>query len=978
MTANRISDALKNNASSKEYLFFLQQFQEKLSIEELQQLNVLILAEPTWLKEFHTATEASKYLQTCWLNHPHRLLNFLQTAELAQPWTEQSYLAQLSTRVIGGSSDDFNAKIRIFRQFAMWRIIWRDFNRLNSTEQTTSELSYLAKACIQACLNLHYTTLEEKFGTPTNKYGDKQPMLILGMGKLGANELNLSSDIDLIFAYPETGETQLKENQKAKKTLSNQEFFNRLGKLIIQSLDQQSIEGFVFRVDMRLRPYGESGPLVSYFDALENYYQTQGREWERYAMVKARVVATTGDDSHTTDLMQILNSFTFRRYIDFSVITALRKLKQMIQQEVNRRGLDDDVKLGQGGIREIEFIAQAFQLIRGGRDTELQDNRILKILPLLESSGSLPEGKSNALADAYRFLRNTEHAIQGYEDKQTQKLPDTPQQQTLIAKVMGFENWQEFYVELNRHRQRVREEFHAVIADPNEEQNTPCTLEYDWQSIWQQQLTKEECIELFSTHNHESPELSFSIISELANNSLAKGLHASGRERLDEFMPLLLTQVTESNQPTETLKRISALVKSVMRRSSYLLLLIENPKALEQLIKLTIASPWIAEQLAQFPALLDELLDPRSLYSPPEKADLEDELRRTLLRIDPDDLEANMEALRHFRSSHALRVAACEITEALPIMKVSDYLTHIAEIILEFVTQHSWKQMTAKHGYPDGTERDNANLIIIGYGKLGGIELGHGSDLDMVFLHGAKPTGFTNGEKPLDNQTFYTRLGQKIIHFLTTKMASGDLYDVDMRLRPNGESGLLVPTLDGFKKYQSESAWTWEYQALTRARVITGDNKLSQRFLDIRHSILTQKRDLNTLRKDVVEMRVKMRNHLGSDKKGEGTKNFHLKQDPGGIVDIEFMVQYAVLAWANTEPALVTYTDNIRILECLAHSNLLATQEVEQLIEAYKVFRAEGHRLTLQQQPSLIANYQLIPERENVIFVWEKLMNTNN
>lgn len=978
MNSNWLEKAVDVFSNTPDYVFFLNQLQQNFSTDQLHQLETIFQSRTHLENEFHHAASASKYLQQSWTSHPERLLEFLDSSQLKSHWDQKDYQTCYESKVTATTIDQFNSQLRQFRQYAMWRIIWRDFNRLCLTEDTTLELSSLAKICIQSSLDFHSTILESKFGVPRNKSGARQPFLVLGMGKLGADELNLSSDIDLIFAFPETGETQHSQPGTARKTLSNQEFFNRLGKQIIQSLDQHTAERFVFRVDMRLRPFGESGSLVSHFDSLENYYQTQGREWERYAMVKARVVASSGEKHHTQTLMAILKSFTFRRYIDFSVIDALRKLKKMIQQEVNRRSLTDDVKLGPGGIREIEFIAQAFQLIRGGRDTELQDNRLLKILPLLESCGCLPAQKANALADAYRFLRNTEHAIQGYEDKQTQKLPQSPAQQHMIASVMGFKNWEEFYEKLDQHRNLVRHEFQAVISDPEDEAKDNHYDGSDWTAVWQQQLSEDESINLFETHGHEAPKASLAIILELSQFALAKGLHTSGRERLDEFMPQLLDNIAESELPTETLKRISALIKSVMRRSAYLLLLIENPKALQQLLKLTLASPWIADQLAKFPALLDELLDPGSLYHPPEKTDLEDDLRRTLLRIEPDDLEANMQALRHFRSSHALRVAACEITGALPIMKVSDYLTHIAEVILEFVTRYCWTMMVGRHGYPDGIENDQPNIIIVGYGKLGGIELGHGSDLDMVFLHGAQPSGHTNGTKQLDNQTFYTRLGQKIIHFLTTKMASGDLYEVDMRLRPNGESGVLVPTLDGFKKYQETSAWTWEHQALTRARIITGDNKLAQRFQDIRHAVLTQKRDGQKLRQEVTEMRVKMRSHLGNDKKGEGNKNFHLKQDPGGIVDIEFMVQYAVLTWANTEPALVTYTDNIRILECLAHSNLLATQEVEQLIEAYKVFRAEGHRLTLQQQPSLTGSSQLVSERQMVSTVWDKLMTSDS
>lgn len=960
----------KSDFDSTDLVTFVEQFIAKMSDNPSNSIVDFFSQKPSRITEFLTATYGSKYLQKNWLINIDKFTQFAELSDLDQTWNLETYNSKLAERTQGVDTEQLAQQLRLFRQMAMCRIIWRDFNRIASTQETTAELSALATASIQYALNFHYHQLAQKLGYPKNKAGVTQPMLILGMGKLGAGELNLSSDIDLIFCYPESGETD-----HPQKNLTNQEFFTRLGKAIIQSLDRQTADGFVFRVDMRLRPYGESGPLVSNFNSMENYYQTQGREWERYAMIKARVIATTGEATYTEELMKLLRNFTFRQYIDFSVIEALRKLKRMINQEVARRQLQEDVKLGSGGIREIEFIAQAFQLIRGGRERALQDNRLLTILPLLEEFKSLPEGKAKLLSDAYCFLRNVEHAVQGYEDKQTQKLPVDDKQKTILAKIMGFEHWDAFYQTLEQHREVVREEFHEVVADPNQQDQAQLEDFTKWSDVWHLALDMEACINLLQEHNHEDAEQSYEQIRSLAKTSRT-GMHATGRERLDEFMPRLLAQVAKASEPSATLKRILHLVKAVMRRSAYLLLLNENPKALGQLIKLTQASPWIADQITKYPALLDELLDPSSLYSPPEKADLEDELRRLVLRIDENDLEAQMEALRYFRSSHALRVAACEITGALPLMKVSDYLTYIAEVILDYILRYCWNQMVARHGYPGGQMSENPKMIIVGYGKLGGIEMGHKSDLDLVFIHNAKSNGSTDGEKPLDNPTFFMRLGQKIIHFLTTNMHSGQLYDTDMRLRPDGSSGMLVPSIQAFHKYQKDKAWTWEHQALCRARVVAGDPELTSEFEQIRAEILQTPRDLTQLKKDVIDMRIKMREHLGSDKQNLGDKLFDLKQDPGGIVDIEFMVQYAVLAWANTEPALVKFTDNIRILESLAQSNLLATQEVEQLIEAYKVLRAEGHRLTLQHKTRKVPGDQLVAERQKVIAIWNKLLET--
>lgn len=857
---------------------------------------------------------------------------------------------------------NFDRALRRQRAKAMLRIIWRDFNRLASLEETTGDLSALACDAIQAALEFHSALLYRKHGQPRSKKGEIQPLLVIGMGKLGAEELNLSSDIDLIFCYPNNGETV--------NGLSNQEFFSRLGKGIIHSLDAPTADGFVFRVDMRLRPYGQSGALVYSFGAMEEYYQTQGREWERYAMVKARVVASSGNAAHTARLMSMLQNFTYRKYVDFSVIEALRKLKQMIRQEVTRRQLEDDVKLGSGGIREIEFTAQVFQLIRGGRDTELRDNRILRILPQLQAMRCLPADAVEVLLAAYYFLRNTEHAIQGYKDQQTQKLPSDPQAQAALIQVMGFTQWQDFIAALKQHRQHVHAVFEQVIADPRAaEGDEKCT---HWQAIWMSPSHDQTSQALLTEAGHENAQLSISLLQELAQWANSAGMHTSSKERLDSFMPILLEELCKHSTPTQTLQRIIKLVKAVARRSAYLLLLIENRDALTQLLKLTQASPWIADRLSDHPALLDELLDPSTLYDPPAKAELQIELQQTMLRIAEDDLEAQMEALRYFRSAHSLRVAASEISGVLPLMKVSDYLTWIAEVILEFALTNAWREMVRKHGYPDGEVRDTPNLAIIAYGKLGGIELSHGSDLDLVFVHGAALNGESDGERRLDNQTYYTRLGQKIIHFITTKLSSGALYEVDMRLRPSGNSGLLVSSIESFANYQRDAAWTWEHQALVRARVIAGDILLAERFREIRHTTLCKKRDIDALRHDVIEMRNKMKTHLGSSVNDHDT--FHLKHDAGGIVDIEFMVQYAVLAWAHAHPALAMYTDNIRILESIPDSKGLTTQEVGQLIEAYKAFRTVGHRLTLQQLPNTIGAEELVAQREVVTSIWQQLM----
>ena len=935
----------------------------------LPEIERVFRAAPARLAEFQKTIVGSEFAAKHLCDYPGGLLELLSSGDLERNWQLQSFSEALANALAdAGSDEEWDRHLRRFRNSAMVRIIWRDFNRIASTQQTIAELSDLAAACIQQTLNYHYANLTRQLGVPRDEQGEEQGLLVLGMGKLGAGELNLSSDIDLIFSYPRAGKTD------GVKELSNQEFFTRLGQGIIKSLDTHTGDGFVFRVDMRLRPYGQSGALVSSFDALEDYYQTQGREWERYAMVKARVVATNAPAPATEQLMKILRNFTFRRYVDFSAIEALRNLKYMIRREVQRRGKQDDVKLGAGGIREIEFIAQAFQLIRGGRDSELQDNRILKVLPLLRQLNCLPEGVDQDLVAAYLFLRNTEHALQGYQDRQTQALPTKPTDQARVAYVMGFDSWDAFHRQLGLHRRRVQEEFQAVVDEPEQDSSQDQRQLADWEAYWRGEFNENEELSILAEYGHEDSNRSRVLLRELKLSPGLVSMHSTGRDRLDEFMPRMLTIISATDAPSETLARILKLVSSVARRSTYLLLLIENPDALKQLVELSTASPWIASQLALHPALLDELLDSRTLYSVPTKEELEDELRRSMLRVDPSDVEGQMEALRYFRSAHALRVAACEIKNTLPLMRVSDYLTELAEVILGYVLQLAWDQMVETHGYPSGTVDQKPAFIIVGYGKLGGIELGHGSDLDLVFIHDAEPSGATDGKRSLDNITFYMRLGQKIIHILNTNTLSGKLYEVDMRLRPSGNSGMLVSSFQGFEKYQHESAWTWEHQALMRARVVAGSTTLAESFERVRKEVLMRKRDPQKLRADVKEMRQKMREHLGSSVKTKDAHQFHLKQDAGGIVDIEFMVQYAVLAWSHADSTLVRYTDNIRILGCLEQSRLLDTQEVNQLIEAYKAFRSAGHRLALQQQSSLIDGDSFVSERQVVQASWRRLL----
>ncbi|KJZ39149.1 bifunctional [glutamate--ammonia ligase]-adenylyl-L-tyrosine phosphorylase/[glutamate--ammonia-ligase] adenylyltransferase [Pseudomonas fluorescens] len=938
----------------------------------------------TWTPErwaqFARVVAASDFVIEQSVRDPLMLLGLVESGELDRGFAPGELCGQIAAAVNAAQTEDeLGRALRRQRTRQQVRIIWRDLTRQADLVQTCRDLSDMADASIDQAYQWLYSRHCEQFGVPTGRRsGEPQQMVILGMGKLGAVELNLSSDIDLIFAYPEGGETV-----GVKRSLDNQEFFIRLGQRLIKALDPMTVDGFVFRVDMRLRPYGSAGALVLSFNALEQYYQDQGRDWERYAMIKSRVVA--GDQVTGAQLQDMLRPFVYRRYLDFSAIEALRTMKQLIQQEVRRKGMADNIKLGSGGIREVEFIAQAFQLIHGGRDLSLQQRPLLKVLSTLEGQGYLPPAVISELREGYEFLRYTEHAIQAIADRQTQMLPDSAQDQARIAFMMGFADWDAFHEQLMYWRGRVAWHFAQVIADPDEEQGgeSEVVVGGEWLPLWEEAQDEEAACRQLEEGGFKDATKALKALAGLRGSPQLRAMQRLGRERLDAFIPRLLAQAVEHANPDLVLERVLPLVEAVARRSAYLVLLTENPGALRRLLTLCAASPWIAEQITRFPLLLDELLNEGRLFKPPLAPELAAELRERLMRIPEDDLEQQMEALRHFKLAHRLRVAASEIAGSLPLMKVSDYLTWLAEAILEQVLALAWHQTVAKYGTPlraDGRLCD-PDFIIVGYGKVGGLELGHISDLDLVFIHDGDPLAETDGPKPIDGAQFFTRLGQRIIHLLTAQTNSGQLYEVDMRLRPSGAAGLLVSSLGAFARYQHGEAWTWEHQALVRARVLVGSADVGREFERVRAAVLGKPRDLATLRQEVSEMRAKMRDNLGTKSTAAGTganafeatAPFDLKQDAGGIVDIEFMVQYAALAWSQTCPSLLRWSDNFRILEELANEGLMPAEDASLLREAYKAYRSAAHRQALQKDAGVIPGDQFADERRQVLRIWREL-----
>ncbi|WP_180157525.1 bifunctional [glutamate--ammonia ligase]-adenylyl-L-tyrosine phosphorylase/[glutamate--ammonia-ligase] adenylyltransferase [Acinetobacter sp. YH12045] len=840
--------------------------------------------------------------------------------------------------------------IRVLRARLMFRWIWQDANQLTDVVTLTRELSDFADASICAAKDFALNPLIAKYGEPLGYKGKVQDLIVVAMGKLGAQELNLSSDIDLIFAFDEQGETN------GRKCIDVQQFCILWGQKLIYLLDHITADGFVFRVDMRLRPWGDGSALAISHAALEKYLSQHGREWERYAWIKARIV-TGGKEG--AELLEMTRPFVFRKYVDYTAFEAMRDMKAMIEREVLRRNIEDDIKLGAGGIREVEFIVQVFQLIYGGSKLELQDRQCLVSLHHLGEVGLLEKTAVADLEDAYLFLRRIEHAIQALNDQQTQSLPHEPEPRQRILDTLGFASWDDFLHVLNQKRAKVIYQFEHLIK---EKEPDPLLESF---SHLEAQL------------NDVLDDDAKNLIHEFWYGHALKKLPAKAVQRLKTFWPHLIEAILQSDKPQVALLRLMPLVESVLRRTVYLVMLIESKGALQRLVKMATVSPWICEELTHYPVLLDEFLSMD--FELPKRKDLEDSLRQQLLRIEIDQVEDQMRVLRLFKKSNVLAVAASDVLAESPLMKVSDALTDIAEVSVNATLHLAYQIVAKKHGYPIDAEGqrcsiDHTAFAVIGYGKVGGIELGYGSDLDLVFIHYMDEQADTDGQKPISGFEFAMRVAQKFMSLMTTQTLDGRVYEVDTRLRPSGEAGLLVTSLKAFEQYQHKNAWVWEHQALVRARTIAGEHSLRIEIENLRCNILTQPRDENNVRAEVLKMRQKMKDHLGSSKEQQKDGIFHLKQDAGGIVDIEFMAQYAVLAWSGSNPDLAHYSDNVRILEDAARTDCLSSADATALIQAYLRERAESHRLALANQSMQVSADDWHDTRVVVCKLWQRLI----
>ena len=902
-------------------------------------------------EQLQKTLRASQYAELVLGNHSIFLEQDYAIDQFINPLTTQQiqHIVQTSLDQLTDEAT-WMREIRILRARLMFRWIWQDANQLTDVVTLTRELSDFADATICAAKDFARIPLVAKHGEPIGYNGKVQDLIVVAMGKLGAQELNLSSDIDLIFAFDEQGETN------GRKCIDVQQFCILWGQKLIYLLDHISADGFVFRVDMRLRPWGDGSALAISHVALEKYLSQHGREWERYAWIKARIV-TGGQKGE--ELLDMTRPFVFRKYVDYTAFEAMREMKAMIEREVLRRNIEDDIKLGAGGIREVEFIVQVFQLIYGGSKLELQDRQCLVSLHHLGEVGLLDTQAVIELEDAYLFLRRVEHAIQALNDQQTQSLPTEPDLRQRIVDTLAFSDWEAFLETLNAKRAKVIHQFEHLIK---EKEPDPLIESFS-------QLEKQ--LEAVLDDGAKN------LVHEFWYGHALKKLPAKAVQRLKTFWPHLIEAILQSNKPQTALLRLMPLVESVLRRTVYLVMLIESKGALQRLVKMATVSPWICEELTHYPVLLDEFLSMD--FELPKRQDLEDSLRQQLLRIEIDQVEDQLRVLRLFKKSNVLAVAASDVLAESPLMKVSDALTDIAEVSINATLNLAYQITAKKHGFPLDAEgqrcsTDHTAFTVAGYGKLGGIEMGYGSDLDLVFIHYMDEQSDTDGQKKISGFEFAIRVAQKFMSLMTTQTLDGRVYEIDTRLRPSGEAGLLVTSLKAFEQYQLKNAWLWEHQALVRARSIAGEQSLRDKFEALRCRILIQPRDEAKVREEVLKMRQKMKDHLGSSKEQQKDGIFHLKQDAGGIVDIEFMAQYAVLAWSGTNKDLAHYSDNVRILEDAANAGCLSSDDATALIQAYLSERAESHRLALANQSMQVNAADWFDTREVVCKLWQRLI----
>lgn len=908
----------------------------------------------------------SRYVQRIIDSEPARKIALLKA--LQSPFKRDEMLAFLDSQSAHISNEEIlHSVLRDLRKQVMLRLAIRDLSSQADLSEVMLSMTELAEVTINFALKHHenWLTQSDRFGLPIGEQSNTtQHMLIVAMGKLGGGELNVSSDVDLIFVYPEDGETN------GAKSISNHEFFARLGRKLIASLNDYTVDGYVFRVDMRLRPHGENSPLAISFPMLEEYFLKQGREWERYAWIKGRVIAGLADTEAESTLMEkIVRPFVFRKYLDFGAYESMRRLHAQLRKEVERREMHDNIKLGPGGIREIEFITQVFQLIRGGRDVDLCIRPTLSVLQRLQKKQQLPQQAVAELTDAYHFLRKLEHRLQYLDDQQTQTLPLNPADENLIATAMGFPDYVSFMQQLDIHRKNVTRHFELIFATPRKSA-THEMLAYLWQAETQDISQTEAAASQLSTMGFTEPVKISERLRLFYQGTFYHQLPESSQQQINTLVPMMIEAIAELPPVETTLERMLQLLEKISPQTSYLALLLEHPHTLQRVAELVSISQWASDYLGRHPILLDELLRHDAPHPVPDWSALHNELIYQLNHVNNpknDVVEWQMDVLRHFQHAQVFQLLVTDLEGSLLLETLSDHLTALADLILDTVLNLAWSSLKKRH-------HEKPIFAIIGYGKLGGKELGYASDLDLIFLY--------EDDHP-DAAEIYTKLGQSINAWLTRHTSAGLLYETDLRLRPNGATGLLVSSMEAFAQYQREQAWVWEHQALTRARFVAGDRLVADAFEHTRKEILCKPRNLIELKQDILKMREKM-----LDVHPNPTTLFDIKHDRGGIIDVEFIVQYLVLGYSSQYPQLTGNIGNIALLKLAGELGLIPMDTAEQVRSAYREFRRIQHRQRLNgdadmtggtpidgqaQKFTRVEGSHLKDDRMAVLALWEKV-----
>ncbi len=853
-------------------------------------------------------------------------------------------------------NDRIKQELRIYRHQKLLEIIYLDVVQNVALREILRHLSDLADLLLEQAIDACNVALAKKHGQPSDELGEAMNLNVIAMGKLGGRELNFSSDIDLIFCYSSDGEL------KGYGHLSHQEYFARLARSVTQALSDNTADGFVYRVDLRLRPWGQSGPVVLSHAALEHYYQLHGREWEQYAMVKARVLHATNTDHDY--LMMVINSFVYRKYHDHRVFEGLAELKAKIDQQAQANAMRTNIKIGNGGIREIEFFVQAFQILKGGRNHQLQRTEIFAAFSALEEHSIVDADTIKHLREAYCFLRLLENRIQMFDDRQTHELPSDLSQQVRISITLGYDNWDDLNQELEQHRQRVDQCFSELFKRPDSELPKlaiddafveEMDIDHQWEIIEQAG---------FSDTAEINQQLNIFLQSKAW-----RYMSARAKMRFKTLLPDLLTAIKVSQQPATLFTRFLRFFSAIAGRSVYFELLYQNPPLLAKISSLFDQSPWIADEVTQYPILLENLIQTAGPEGFDQSALLEQLL--TQLHNVEGDVEMELDVLRLFKREQTLVIATAELAEEINATDAGRYLSDLAEVLLEAVYRLASHLLQKQYGKPQCVENDRlreAHFAIIGYGKLGGHEIHYQSDLDVIFLHDSCGSQqITNGNKSIENSVYFSRLAQKIISITGVLTGSGKLYEIDSRLRPDGNSGLLVSSIKAYQRYQLEKAWTWEHQALVRARQVAGDVEIEAPFNQIRTQALALKREPEKLRADILEMRERV--YLNKHP-GEQTK-VNLKHCRGGLLEIEFLVQYWVLTHANSVGSASLKSDNIGLLNELFRLNLITRAQLK-LVAIYQFYHHTLHQRVLQNNDENIDSNLIENETAEVINCWNE------